>query len=79
MEEVIKKWELILKQDSDRDITYGRKVLEEMLIDVKMAVKNCNAPDVIGSAKRCKAPLKEYQFCMDDYTKKKCFDCEHYL
>ena len=49
MEEVIKKWELILQQDSDRDITYGRKVLEEMLIDVKQAVKNCSIPPVIPS------------------------------
>lgn len=40
MEEVIKKWELILQQDSGRDITYGRKVLEEMLTDVKQVVKN---------------------------------------
>jgi hypothetical protein len=40
MEKVIKKWELILLQDSCRDITYGRKVLEEMLTDMKMAVKN---------------------------------------
>jgi hypothetical protein len=43
MEEVIKKWELILQQDSDRGITYGRKVLEEMLIDVKKAVKSNEA------------------------------------
>lgn len=50
MEEIIKKWELILQQDNDRDITYGRNVLEEMLTDVKMAVKN-NAvlPLVSGS------------------------------
>jgi len=46
MEEVIKKWELILQQDSGRDITYGRKVLEEMLTDVKTAVKNCSIPPV---------------------------------
>lgn len=49
MEEVIKKWELILEQDKDRDITYGRKVLEEMLTDMKMAVKNCSIPHVSGS------------------------------
>lgn len=41
--------------------------------------RNCNKPAVIGSAKRCKAPLEGYQSCMDDYAKKKCFDCEHYL
>jgi hypothetical protein len=50
MEEVIKKWELILQQDSGRDITYDRKVLEEMLIDVKQAVKNCSIPLVINQA-----------------------------
>ena len=47
MEEVIKKWELILQQDSGRDITYGRKVLEEMLTDVRMEVKNCSIPLVV--------------------------------
>ena len=53
MEEVIKKWELILQQDSCRDITYGRKVLEEMLTDVKIAVKNCSIPPVIKSVCQC--------------------------
>jgi hypothetical protein len=53
MEKVIKKWELILQQDSDRDITYGRKVLEEMLIDVKQAVKNCSIPPIMPSLLPC--------------------------
>ena len=37
MNDVIKKWELILKQDSVENITYGRKVLEEILDDIKIA------------------------------------------
>jgi hypothetical protein len=49
MEEVIKKWELILQQDKGRDITYGRKVLEEMLNDFKQTVKNCSIPPVSNS------------------------------
>ena len=59
MEEVIKKWELILQQDSDRDITYGRKVLEEMLIDVKQAAKNCSMPAVMQQSEQLKAFLEE--------------------
>jgi len=51
MEDVIKKWELILRKDSDRNIAYGRKVLEEMLIDVKKAVKKVN--------KKCNKPIDE--------------------
>lgn len=53
MEEVIKKWELILQQDSGRDITYGRKVLEEMLTDMIMAVKNCSISHVMPSLLPC--------------------------
>ncbi|MFA5298304.1 MAG: hypothetical protein WC389_08880 [Lutibacter sp.] len=39
MEEVIKKWELVLRQDKDRDVTYGRKVIEEILNNLKQKVK----------------------------------------
>jgi hypothetical protein len=46
MKDVIAKWEIILHHDRNRDITYSRDVIEEMLTDVKMAVKNCNAPAV---------------------------------
>lgn len=36
MNDVIKKWELILNQDSSENITYGRKVLVEILDDIKI-------------------------------------------
>lgn len=35
IKEVIKKWELILKQDKDKNIVYRRKVIEEILADIK--------------------------------------------
>lgn len=41
MKEVINKWETILDKDKGKDITYGRKVIEEMLNDFKV-VKNNN-------------------------------------
>ena len=44
MEEVIKKWELILQQDKGRDIAYSRNVIEEILTDISKVVKNCNIP-----------------------------------
>lgn len=34
-DKIIKKWELILQKDSEKDITYGRNVLIEMLDDFK--------------------------------------------
>ena len=37
MEKVIQKWELILQQDSGNDITYSRKVIQEILHDIKQA------------------------------------------
>jgi len=35
MKNIIKKWELILEKDKGKDITYGRKVLKEILNDFK--------------------------------------------
>jgi len=34
-DKIIKKWELILQKDSEKDITYSRNVLIEMLNDFK--------------------------------------------
>lgn len=42
MKEVINKWETILEKDKGKDITYGRKVIEEMLNDFKAVEKNTN-------------------------------------
>lgn len=46
MEKIIKKWEIILQQDCDKEITYGRSVLIEMLNDFKSEVKKLNLPNV---------------------------------
>lgn len=40
MKEVIKKWESILQQDAGRNITYDRHIIEEILADIKQAIKN---------------------------------------
>ena len=83
MEEVIKKWELILQQDSGRDITYGRKVLEEMLTDVRMAVKNCSIPPVMHSC-RPKERVRNCPNCGElywdselNYSSTKRIDCDN--
>lgn len=36
--EIIEKWETVLLMDSNKDITYGRKVLIEMLNDFKLEI-----------------------------------------
>lgn len=43
--EVIKKWESILQADKDKDITYGRKVIEEMLYDFKSSLPPAEGVD----------------------------------
>lgn len=35
MENVIKKWELILQKDSVKNISYDRNVIKEILYDIK--------------------------------------------
>jgi hypothetical protein len=47
MEDIIHKWEVILHHDRNKDITYSRDVLIEMLDDFKAAVKNLNMPTVM--------------------------------
>jgi len=38
MEEIIKKWELILQQNNNKNIIYDRNILQEMLDDFKRAI-----------------------------------------
>jgi len=55
---MIKKWELILQKDKDRDVTYGRKVLVEMLNDFKEQSEESCTIKLIGIPKNSVANLK---------------------
>ena len=44
MEEIIKKWEAILKQDKGKNITYDRNVLRNMLDDFKEVINTFPKP-----------------------------------
>lgn len=87
MKKVIKKWEIILQQDSGRDITYGRKILEEILTDVKIAVKNnavlpiiseCfNDEDFITNV--CLSYRHDYGLLSDDEINILRFECKEWM
>jgi hypothetical protein len=72
MEQIIKKWEEILKLDEGKNIMYDRHVLTEMLEDFK-AVKNLRQGHVIESLpqKHC---TWGHKFCEGVM----CKDCFYY-
>jgi len=57
MKQVIKKWELILKQDKDKNITYDRNILKEILTDIKQ-VNEANT-----SVEKCTLHNVSQRFC----------------
>ncbi len=81
MEEVIKKWELILQQDAqntNKSITYGRKVLQEMLDDFKQQLKvldNKNPEEKNIYFDHCKN-CGEFNECWKDSKKQE--NCKKY-